>query len=149
MGETVPDVKDSNRCFHCGRPTGGTQGGYATIDGHLVCHPTVPDRPDCATLVSVDGEELGSRKVLSPEEITTLVRHAERRLMGDGIGHIDFRVNGGRRHEPWDHAWEVMITCDHDTFPGRTDDLNGLHQAYAAAGHRFIEWHLRQDIDGE
>lgn len=49
-------------CTHCGRDLGDNESGWASIRSHPVCHPNVPDRPDCYRLVTVYGEDLGSRR---------------------------------------------------------------------------------------
>jgi hypothetical protein len=49
-------------CAHCGRVTRTPHGGWASVAGVPVCHPNVPDRPDCYRQVTVHGEPLGSRK---------------------------------------------------------------------------------------
>ena len=43
-------------CAHCGNPARG----YATVHGKRVCHHN--DYPDCYRLITVYGEEIGSRK---------------------------------------------------------------------------------------
>jgi hypothetical protein len=148
MGEEVQDRKDSNRCFHCGRKTGGTQGGYATIDNHLVCHPTVPDRPDCATLVSVDGEELGSRKHASPEEAVTAVQHVARRFGCEDS--VCWGINGEpggpvewNREDPPATYWAAVVRCSHATpfMFGGGEERWDVNRAVEAAADAFIRWH--------
>jgi hypothetical protein len=54
-------------CAHCGRPCGDYAGGHGSVWNHgelraqHLCHPNAPDRPNCYHLVTVHGEELGSR----------------------------------------------------------------------------------------
>lgn len=47
-------------CVHCGRKL-TPQAGYANVAGGAVCHPRIPDGPDCYRLITVYGEEIGSR----------------------------------------------------------------------------------------
>ncbi|WP_433568039.1 hypothetical protein ACQP1O_43115 (plasmid) [Nocardia sp. CA-151230] len=53
-------------CDHCGRTAGDFEGGASSMsrggDSWRFCHPNVHDRPDCYRLVTVYGEEIGSRK---------------------------------------------------------------------------------------
>jgi hypothetical protein len=49
-------------CAHCGRVTRNPHGGYASVNGVPVCHPNVPDRPDCYRRVTVQGEPMGTLK---------------------------------------------------------------------------------------
>lgn len=48
-------------CMHCGRPMGDFKGGYAVVYNQPVCHPNVPDRPDCYRLITVYHEVVGVR----------------------------------------------------------------------------------------
>lgn len=47
-------------CLHCGRRL-TEDAGYARVKGANVCHPRIPDGPDCYRLVTVYREHLGSR----------------------------------------------------------------------------------------
>lgn len=42
-------------CAHCGRFCQNTTGGYASVGQLSVCHPNVPDRPDCYHMITVYG----------------------------------------------------------------------------------------------
>ena len=48
-------------CLHCGRPCGDLAGGYAVVGNKRLCHPNVPDRPDCYRLLTVYHEVMGVR----------------------------------------------------------------------------------------
>ena len=51
-------------CDHCGREMGDFAGGFGSVshDGRTyhLCHPNMPDRPDCYHLVTVYGQPIGS-----------------------------------------------------------------------------------------
>lgn len=43
-------------CGHCGRTDVGTHdAGYGSAEGMILCHPNVPNRPDCYRLVTLHG----------------------------------------------------------------------------------------------
>lgn len=57
-------------CVHCGRKL-TPQAGYANVAGGAVCHPRIPDGPDCYHLITVYGEERGKRlPVFAPSQPT-------------------------------------------------------------------------------
>lgn len=46
-------------CVHCGRICHDPKGGYASVGPQLpVCHPNVPDRPDCYHMITVYGHQV-------------------------------------------------------------------------------------------
>lgn len=49
-----------SNCAHCGRSF-EDQTGHGSVKGQVVCHPRIPDGPDCYRLITVYGEEIGSR----------------------------------------------------------------------------------------
>ena len=40
-------------CSHCARPCGDAEGGWGSLNGEPLCHPSVKGRPDCYTLVTL------------------------------------------------------------------------------------------------
>lgn len=47
-------------CTHCGRLAGDYAGGYAAVDGAVVCHPNEAGRPDCFRMITVYGHSISS-----------------------------------------------------------------------------------------
>ena len=70
-------------CRHCGRKIRDWEGGWAAINGNPVCHPNSSDRPDCYRLVTVYGEELGSRQISNEVIFTSMTVQKLDREHGD------------------------------------------------------------------
>jgi hypothetical protein len=47
-------------CAHCGRKL-ELNAGFGMVKGETVCHPSIPDGPDCYRLITVYYEAIGSR----------------------------------------------------------------------------------------
>lgn len=53
--------RDPICCAHCGRMIDAAAGHAKVSPDTYVCHPRIPDGPDCYKLLTVYGEELGDR----------------------------------------------------------------------------------------
>lgn len=58
---TPRTIDEPGHCDHCGRDLKTVSYGR-TADGMRVCHPMIPDGPDCYRLVTVHNETVGTRK---------------------------------------------------------------------------------------
>lgn len=70
-------------CAHCGRKL-ELNAGFGMVKGETVCHPQIPDGPDCYRLITVYGEEIGTRhpiiRLRDREEIVQKVVELEMQL---------------------------------------------------------------------
>lgn len=72
-----------NTCVHCGRRCGDYNGGFASsAEGLPLCHPNMPDRPDCSHMVEVYHHPLVgcSRCQQEPWEPLTPIEHHDAML---------------------------------------------------------------------